>query len=135
MRGKIAQLAGFIDQAGLFLANRAVTNKLHFIAPSGFSCTWDASWNSGRGNSTTEASCIAATPVPQGLPGSSQGHPRAMNLKLAPSRLIWPALKCPPITNVGVSAKRENSSRRVTADALGSESAVDDQSRCAIWQG
>src|SRR5258708_16762952 len=67
--------------------------------------------------------------------GSSQGHPRAMNLKRAPSRLIWPALKCPPITNVGVSAKRENSSRRVTADALGSESAVDDQSRCAIWQG
>jgi hypothetical protein len=54
MRGKIAQLAGFIDQARLFLPNRAVTNKLHFIAPSGFSCTWDASWNSGPGNSTAD---------------------------------------------------------------------------------
>src|SRR5438093_960771 len=59
MRGKIAQLAGFIDQAGLFLARRAVTNKLHFIAPSGVFFTWDASWNSGRGNSTAEASRIA----------------------------------------------------------------------------
>jgi len=30
MRGKIAQLAGFIDQAGLFRTLRAITNKLHF---------------------------------------------------------------------------------------------------------
>ena len=58
-----------------------------------------------------------------------------MNLKASPSRLMRPALKCPPITSVGVSAKRENNSRRVTADCTGSESAVDDQSRCAIWQG
>ena len=42
-----------------------------------------------------------------------------MNLNASPSRLIWPALKCPPITSVGVSAKRENSSRRVAADCLG----------------
>ena len=39
-------------------------------------------------------------------------QPKAMNLKASPSRLIWPALKCPPITSVGVSAKRENNSRR-----------------------
>src|SRR5882757_1903564 len=58
-----------------------------------------------------------------------------MNSKASPSRLIWPALKWPPITSVGVSAKRENSSCRVTADCLRSESAVDDQSRWAIWQG
>src|SRR5205823_8844358 len=32
---KIAQLAGFIDQAGLFRALGAVTNKLHFITPCG----------------------------------------------------------------------------------------------------
>ncbi len=30
MIGQIAQLTRFIDQAGLFLANRTVTNKLHF---------------------------------------------------------------------------------------------------------
>src|SRR5215211_7634223 len=39
------------------------------------------------------------------------------------------------MTSVGVSAKRENSFRRVSADCLGSLSAVEDQSRCAIWQG
>src|SRR5256885_7396005 len=48
--------------------------------------------------------------------GKAFDHPRAMYLKAAPSRLMWPALKWPPITSVGVSAKRENSSRRVTAD-------------------
>jgi hypothetical protein len=30
MRGQVTQLAGFIDQAGLFLAFGPVTNKLHF---------------------------------------------------------------------------------------------------------
>jgi hypothetical protein len=30
MRGQVAQLARFIDQAGLFLAKCPVTNKLHF---------------------------------------------------------------------------------------------------------
>jgi hypothetical protein len=37
MGGKIAQLAGFIDQAGLFRTLRAVTYKLHFITPYGVS--------------------------------------------------------------------------------------------------
>src|SRR5882757_7298325 len=37
-------------------------------------------------------------------------HSRAINLKPARSRLIWPALKCPPITSVGVSEKRPNNS-------------------------
>jgi hypothetical protein len=46
-----------------------------------------------------------------------------------------PGAEMPPITSVAVSAKRENNSCRVTADCTGSESAVDDQSRCAIWQG
>jgi hypothetical protein len=32
MRGEIAQLARFIDQAGLFLANCPVTNKLHLFS-------------------------------------------------------------------------------------------------------
>src|SRR3978361_1399006 len=68
-------------------------------------------------------------------PQPSPHHPKAMNLKASPSRLIWPALKWPPITSVGVSAKRENSSRRVVADCLGSESPVDAQSRWAIWRG
>ena len=29
MRGQVAQLTGFVDQAGLFLAFGPVTNKLH----------------------------------------------------------------------------------------------------------
>jgi hypothetical protein len=37
MTRKIAQLAGFIDQAGLFRTLGAVTNKLHFSLPTGFS--------------------------------------------------------------------------------------------------
>ena len=32
-----------------------------------------------------------------------------MNLKASPSRRIWPASKCPPMTSTGRSAKRENS--------------------------
>ena len=59
---KIAQLAGFIDQAGLFRALGAVTNKLHFITPCGVFLgflgeflRFRASWNSGRGNSTAES--------------------------------------------------------------------------------
>jgi hypothetical protein len=32
MRGQVAQLTRFIDQAGLFLANGPVTNKLHFAS-------------------------------------------------------------------------------------------------------
>src|SRR5215813_15337506 len=39
------------------------------------------------------------------------------------------------MTTVGASATRENSSRRATTLCLGWESAVDDQSRWAIWQG
>ena len=39
LRRKIAQLAGFIDQAGLFRALGAVTNKLHFVSPCGV--YWD----------------------------------------------------------------------------------------------
>jgi hypothetical protein len=31
MTGQIAQLARFIDQTGLFLANGSVTNELHFL--------------------------------------------------------------------------------------------------------
>jgi hypothetical protein len=36
MRRQISQLAGFIDQAGLFRTLFAITNKLHFSLPSGF---------------------------------------------------------------------------------------------------
>jgi len=34
---QVAQLAGFVDQARLFRALRAVTNKLHFLTPFGVS--------------------------------------------------------------------------------------------------
>src|ERR1700688_2371839 len=55
MRRQIAQLAGFVDQAGLFLANGPVTNKLHFASLPGMVLVGlDASWNSARGNSTAE---------------------------------------------------------------------------------
>src|SRR5690348_5597051 len=39
------------------------------------------------------------------------------------------------MTSTGLSAKRENNSRLMSGDFFGSESAVDDQSRWAIWQG
>jgi hypothetical protein len=35
MLGQVPQLARFIDQTRLFLANRAVTNKLHFVSLPG----------------------------------------------------------------------------------------------------
>src|SRR5439155_23104021 len=101
--------------------------------------TWQASWNSAGGNSTVYCMLHCSPPLREGgsrrKMGKAKRHASAMNLKESLSRLIWPALKCPPITSVGVSAKRENNSRRATTDCLGSESAVDDQSRCAIWQG
>jgi len=33
MAGQVAQLAGFIDQAGLFRTPIAIANKLHFVVP------------------------------------------------------------------------------------------------------
>jgi hypothetical protein len=33
-------LARFVDQAGLFLADRAVTNKLHFVSLPGVVVAW-----------------------------------------------------------------------------------------------
>jgi hypothetical protein len=32
MVGQVPQLARFVDQTGLFLANCPVTNKLHFVS-------------------------------------------------------------------------------------------------------
>ena len=65
MRRKIAQLAGFIDQAGLFRTLFAVTNKLHFFTPLGVS--WDYSaflacfmeQGAGKFNCRLAACCIA----------------------------------------------------------------------------
>src|ERR1700676_1747385 len=37
---QVAQLAGFVDQAGLFLANGPVTNKLHFVSLPGMLVAW-----------------------------------------------------------------------------------------------
>src|SRR5262245_19073731 len=73
--------------------------------------------------------------APRNDDGDIVDQTSASNRNASPSRLICPASKCPPITSTSLSAKRENSSRRVAADCAGSESAVDDQSRCAIWQG
>src|SRR5712672_2826294 len=134
MGRKVAQLAGFIDQAGLFRPLGPVTNKLHFSSlPWGFCLL-------GTLHGTARGEIQLPTDLQRRIAGPHHevchpDYPRATNLKASPSRLIRPALKCPPITSVGVSAKRENRSRRVTTDWVGSESAVDDQSRCAIWQG
>jgi hypothetical protein len=43
---QIAQLTRFIDQAGLFLADRTITNKLHVDLSLGGFLSFDASWNS-----------------------------------------------------------------------------------------
>src|SRR4029078_5300133 len=102
---QIAQLAGFIDQAGLFRTFGAVTNKLHIITPyrvfsNGFSwdlraisVTSDASWNSGRGNSTADwlwpasyLTLILRRPrggVPEGC-----GHSRACMVRDGALRLL-----------------------------------------------
>ena len=57
------------------------------------------------------------------LAGEGQSQPSATYLKAFPSRLMWPAAKCPPMTRVGLSAKRENNCARVAVDCAGSESA------------
>ena len=75
-----------------------------------------ASWNSARQNSTADcpAHCSACSP-PSSVTCLNLPTQR-VNLKASPSRWICPALKWPPITSVGVSAKRANNSRRVAAD-------------------
>src|SRR4029077_14765607 len=114
MGRKIAQLAGFIDQAGLFRTLRAVTYKLHFLhSLGGFLEDFrdlECFWNSAGGNSTADArACRIAHPHPaeaptrpsrrmvygaHGSPGEAwrrpetaqaPPHPKAMNLKAAPS--------------------------------------------------
>src|SRR6185369_15653939 len=53
MGREVAQLAGFIDQAGLFRTLGPVTNKLHFSAlPCGFFTYLQAYWNSAGGIAT-----------------------------------------------------------------------------------
>src|SRR4029077_5563289 len=54
MPREVAQLAGFVDQAGLFLADFPVTNKLHLLSLPGFFSLLDASWNSAPPNSTAD---------------------------------------------------------------------------------
>src|SRR5882757_7286715 len=131
---KVAQLAGFIDQAGLFRTLGPITNKLHFSSlPCGFA--YLGRFLEQRGGKFNCRLPVGAALQVFILRVGRQVQAKATNLKASPSRLRCPALKCPPITRVGVSAKRENNSRRVTTDWAGSESAVDDQSRCAIWQG
>jgi hypothetical protein len=62
MIGQIAQLTRFIDQAGLFLADRTVTNKLHVDLSLGGFLSFDASWNSAGRNSTADCALHCRVP-------------------------------------------------------------------------
>jgi hypothetical protein len=61
---QIAQLTRFIDQAGLFLADRTVTNKLHVDLSLGGFLSFDASWNSAGRNSTADCALHCRVPHP-----------------------------------------------------------------------
>src|SRR6266699_3040958 len=62
---QIAQLTRFIDQAGLFLADRTVTNKLHVDLSLGGFLSLDASWNSAGRNSTADCALHCRVPHPR----------------------------------------------------------------------
>ena len=64
--------------------------------------------------------------------------PQTASRNASPSRTTRPAVrpaKCVPMTSVGVPAKLVSIASRVRRAAAGSESAVEDHSGRAIWQG
>src|SRR5262245_1810177 len=82
MGRQVAELAGFIDQAGLFRTLGPVTNKLHFWHSLVGFVAWQVYWSSAGRIAMAALCCIAG-----------QGLYSATNLKASPSLLMWPPLK------------------------------------------
>src|SRR5205085_908236 len=86
---QVAQLAGFVDQARLFRALRAVTNKLHFLTPFGVSFGIMGVPAPLHGTARGEIQPLTGLRIAATRSGRS---PQTMNLKASPSRWMRPAL-------------------------------------------